>query len=100
MIALASAAVLVALAIGGYQLGWWLKAENVDRQVRIDNISKGTQTAWHDQAISGIRDYSLVDPENTAARGALRNQTCDLIARLTNTFRDDIIVTFENKECK
>ncbi len=88
------------LAIGGYQLGWWIKADSTERQVQIDNSNTGTQTAWHDQAIQGIRDYELVDPSNTAARGALRNQTCELIARLSDPYRGDIIVMFYDKECK
>lgn len=88
------------LAIGGYQLGWWLKADSTERQVRVDNSNTGTQTAWHDQAIQGIRDYELVDPSNTAARGALRAQTCQLIARLADPYHDDIIVAFDNEECK
>lgn len=93
-------AATVVLAVGGYQLGWWLKADSTERQVQIDNSNTGTQTAWHDQAIQGIRDYELVDPSNTAARGALRNQTCELIARLSDPYRDNIIVAFEAKECK
>ena len=47
-----------------------------------------------------FRDYELIDPGNTAARGALLNQTCELIARLSDPYRDDTIVTFYNKECK
>lgn len=96
----AGIALVVVLAIGGYQLGWWLKADSTERQVQIDNSNTGTQTAWHDQAVQGIRDYELVDPSNTAARGALRNQTCELIARLSDPYRDDIIDAFYDKECK
>lgn len=96
----AGIALAVVLAIGGYQLGWWIKADSTERQVQIDNSNTGTQTAWHDQAVQGIRDYELIDPGNTAARGALLNQTCELIARLSDPYRDDTIVTFYNKECK
>jgi hypothetical protein len=91
---------LILIAVAGYQLGWWLREDSVKRQVRIDNSSRGTQSAWHDQALQGVKDYSLVDPNNTAARGALRTQTCELIARLSEPYRDDIIVTFQQKECK
>ena len=99
-IVLTSLVLVTALVIGGYQLGWWIKADSTERQVQIDNQNTGTQIAWHDQAIQGIRDYELVDPSNTAARGALRNQTCELIARLSNPYRDDIIVAFYMEVCK
>lgn len=91
---------IIALSLIGWQVGWWFKAENTDRQVNIDNRNKGTQTAWHDEAIKTIADFELVDPANTAARGALRNKACGLIPRLTDSYRDESIVTFYNEECK
>lgn len=91
--------VIAVLAIGTWQLGWFVAEKDTDRQVQIDNRNKGTQTAWHDEVVKTIADYQLVDPANTAARGALRNKACDLIPRLTETYRDSNIVAFESQEC-
>lgn len=87
------------LAIGAWQLGWFVEEKNVDRRVGIDNRNKGTQTAWRDEALNAVSDYETVDPSNTAVRGALRNKACNLIARLTPPYRDEILVRFETREC-
>lgn len=89
----------VGIGVAGWQFGWWLEAKNTDRQVNIDNRNKGTQTAWHDEVVKTIADYELIDPANTAARGALRIKACDLIPRLTSPYRDDNIVAFEQEQC-
>lgn len=96
----ATVVVILAASLIGWQVGWWFKAENTDRQVAIDNSNKGTQTAWHDEVIKTIADFELVDPANTAARGALRNKACDLIPRLKDSYRDENIVVFYERECK
>lgn len=90
---------LAALLVGGRELGWWLKADNTNRQVRIDNLNTGTQTAWHDQAIQDVKNYNLLDPANTAQRGVLRNEACQYIARLSDPYLDDILVEFQAQEC-
>jgi hypothetical protein len=89
-----------AVGIVGWQVGWWLKSENVNRQVAIDNNNTGVQTAWHDEAMKTISDYELVDPANTAARGALENKACDLIGRLNDDYRNIQINTFERENCQ
>lgn len=91
---------IMVLTVAAWQLGWIFKAENVERQVRIDNSNTGTQTAWHDEAVKTIADFELVSEDNSAARGALRTKACGLIARLSDPYRDDIIVRFDNKECQ
>lgn len=94
-------AVLVAAIIGvaGWQFNWWLEGKNVDKRVQIQNHNKGVQVAWMDEIRSSISDYQLTDPSNTAARGALRNQACTLINRLTDSYRDADIERFERNEC-
>lgn len=91
---------LAVIGVVGWQAGWWLEAKNTDRRVQIDNRQKGTQTAWSDEARNAISDYLLLDPANTATRGALRNKACVLINRLTYNYKDDDLVAFETKECK
>lgn len=92
-------ALLVGLSVAAWKLGWFVEARNVDRQVNIDNSNKGTQTAWHDEAVNAIADYRSTDPANTAVRGALRTKACGLIARLRPPYRDDIVVAFSEREC-
>ncbi len=91
---------MLLVSLVGWQVGWWFKAENTKRQVNIDNLNKGTQTAWHDEVVKTIADYDLVDPANTAARGALRIKACELIPRLSDPYRGETIDTFYNQECK
>lgn len=98
-IAVVALAALVGLSIGAWQLGWFVNEKNVDRQVHIDNRNKGTQTAWRDEAVKTIADYRLVDPTNTAARGALRTKACDLIPRLRSDYLTPNLIEFQTKEC-
>ena len=90
---------LVALAIGGRELGWWLRTDNTNRQVKIDNLNTGTQTAWHDQAIQDVKNFYLLDEANSAQHGMLRNEACQYIARLSDPYLDDILVEFQAQEC-
>ena len=90
---------VVVISVGGYQLGWWLKAENTERQVKIDNTNTGTQTAWHDQATQDIKEFYLLDESNTAARGHLRQEACDYIARLSDPYLDSNLLEFQALEC-
>lgn len=91
--------VIAAVGIGVWQLGWFVEEKNVDRQVRIDNRNKGTQTAWRDEAVKTVADFELVDPDNTAARAALRNKACDLIVRLRPDYRTGDLESFAAREC-
>ena len=90
---------VVILGVAAWQFGWFVTEKNVDRQVNVDNRNKGTQTAWHDEAVRSIRDFELLDPSDTARRGVLRNQACDLIVRLTPPYRDAKIIAFQQQEC-
>ena len=92
--------VISAVSLIGWQVGWWFNAENVDRQVRVDNTNTGTQTAWHDEVLSSISDYELLDPADTARRGAVRRQACELIPRLTDEYYTPEIQAFDERECQ
>lgn len=98
--AVAAVVLAIALAVGAWQLGWFVKSKNVDRQVQIDNRNVGTQTAWRDEVVKTIADFELVDPSNTAARGALRNKACDLIDRLRPDYLTPDIETYNYAECE
>ena len=87
------------IGVAGWQIGWWFKTADTNRQVQLDNRNTGVQTAWHDQAVQGVKDYYLTPESNTAARGALRNQTCELIGRLVDEYKTTELVEFEQKEC-
>lgn len=90
----------IGVLVGGYQLGWWLKAENVERQVRVDNTNTGTQTAWRDEVLSSISDFELLDPADTARRGAVRRQACEIIPRLGDEYYTPEIQAFDETECR
>ena len=94
-----AAVLVVGLGIAAWQLGWFVEAKNVDRQVKIDNRNVGTQTAWRDEARRTVASYAVVDPDNTAASGALRNQACGLIQRLRPDYLDADLSAFAAKEC-
>lgn len=100
LVAVGAVALVVVLAVVGWQAGWWLKAKTVNREVGIVNRNTGVQTAWHDRAVTLIGEYELADPANTAARGALRTQACQLIGRLSSPYRDDLIVRFDEENCR
>lgn len=87
------------LLVGGWQAGWWLRAEATDRRVKIDNIQKGTQIAWRNEAVRSIAQYHLLDVDNQAARAAVRIQACGLIASLTDTYRTPELTRFNDEEC-
>lgn len=100
LIALGLVLSLAVIGVAGWQFGWWLEGKNVDKSVQIQNRNTGVQTAWMDEARNATTDYDLVDPANTAARGALRNKACTLIERLAGPYRQDDLLTFQTKECR
>jgi len=94
------ALVLVAgVCVAGYQLGWWLKAENTDRQVSVDNRNLGTQTAWSDEAKSLILRIELL-PDDAPVRVTLTRRACDLIGRLSDPYVTDDLASFQSQECQ
>lgn len=90
---------IAVLAIGTWQLDWFVKEKDTNRQVHIDNRNTGTQTAWHDQVVSDIRDFNLLDESDHAHRAVLTEDACNLIGRLAGSYRDDQIVAFDEEHC-
>lgn len=98
-IILVSILLLAGIAWGGRELHWWLKADNVERQVDIVNNNTGVQTAWRDEAVDAIGRFYTVPEENLAGRAAMRNQACDLIGRLNDNYLTPELVQFQTTEC-
>lgn len=101
-IALIVVSVAVVVLSAGYLFGWWLRADSKNREVRISNTNKGVQTAWRDEALDHISEIDVLanSPNSSAAVAALKNRACDLIGRLTLTYRnDERIVDFWETEC-
>lgn len=94
ILAVVAAGALLAVLYFGY---WALARDTTDRRVGIDNRQKGTQTAWHDEAIDLFNEADLI--EGTPQAEALRRQACQLSARLTDSYRDDIIIEMESLHC-
>lgn len=98
----AAAGLALLIAVGIYLAGWWLRADSKDRQVRIDNHNVGVQNAWRDEALDHLTEIEVLQnsPQSTAAVAALKDRTCDLIAKLTDTYRNDgRLVAFWETEC-
>jgi hypothetical protein len=97
---IAALAATAALIIAALYLGsWWLRADRVNRQVGITNSNTGVQTAWRDEALDLISTIELLPPD-AAQQHALTRQACDLIGRLTPSYRrDDRLVAFNESEC-
>lgn len=87
------------VAIGGWQFGWWLKEDAVERETEIDNTRTGTQDAWRTEATRTIGDIAKLPKDATAARAALTNQACGLIDKLTDEFMTDDLAEFAQEEC-
>jgi uncharacterized protein with GYD domain len=90
-------ALIIALSVGAWQLEWFIQEKNVNRKTRIDNQTKGVQSAWQQQVNEGIRDTNII--VEGPQRQAVIRQTCDLAAKLTTTYRTQTIETFTAKEC-
>lgn len=87
---------IVGVAIGGWQLGWWMNAYSVNRTAHIYQTSYGTQSAYAEELqrlivqIDGV-DVQIADPSTPAdevsalqaQKLAMVNQGCDLASKLT-----------------
>lgn len=96
--ALLGVVLFVGIGIAGWQFDWWLKAKNTDKQVEIDNRNLGTQTAWQDEAKKLIREADLL-PEGAPQAAALRQDACELIDKLTDSYMTDQLADFESAYC-
>lgn len=75
---------LVLLVIGGWQLGWWLKDETVNRNAQILQDSYGRQNALVEQILDDVREAEAgnLPPQQVIA---ITSQICDSAAKLTGT---------------
>jgi hypothetical protein len=98
MAALAAVVAAAVIAVGGYQLGWWLKAEATDRTAAINQSSYQRQNAL----VEGILD-DIVEAEGNlppAQRTAIVAQICANAAKLTGSIELPAATTaFLAKEC-
>ena len=76
---------LVAITVGGWLGGWWLKGENTNRQAHVDRQNYGTQLAYitkvqqTDKEVAAI-SLQLADPNLIIEQKvALKNQKIALI---------------------
>ena len=102
---------IVAIAIGGWQLKWWLAEETTNRTTGIANESLARQQARVDETLdkaATIADIdvqiSLVTPEQAtvlvAQRRAVVSQFCDAYGGLTDRLTvPTSVVTLSQQEC-
>lgn len=95
--------VLVVIAIsllgwGSYELEWFFKRENTERQVDLDNNNQGTQTAWRDEVHEYIQEINTL-PENSPARESAKRNACEIAGRLNDEYFDLTIETFFDRNC-
>lgn len=101
---------LALLAVGGWQLGWWLKEESTNRTTGIANESLARQQARLDEVLDKAETIAdidvqvvLVTPEQAkpilAQRAAVVEQFCDayggLTGRLTIPTSIDVLASEE-----
>lgn len=91
--------VVVALSVGVWHLGWFVKEANTNRSTSLRNDRVGTQTAIQDEVLSSISDYYLIAETNVAGRNAIKNQACTLIDRLNDNYYTPEIRGFDRNEC-
>lgn len=84
---------VVVITVGGYQLGWWLKEDAVNRNTQINNNSVARQTALQDEVIdlySDIADLDVIiveaNPEEKtvllAQKNALTDRFCEAYGKI------------------
>ncbi len=94
----AAIAVVIAIVIGGYQLGWWLNKNATNRQAQIYQDSYGRQTALVDSIVDDIKEAEGNIPANQ--RIAIVDQICDNAAHLSDETRlPQHAIIFINQEC-
>jgi hypothetical protein len=101
---------VVALAIAGWQLNWFVAKKNVNRQTGIDNSSTARQSALQQDILTNIATVRSIDvqiaqapddaPELKAQRVAIVSQVCDDNAKSTHVMTlDPASESFTQQEC-
>ena len=103
-----------ALIFGGWEAGWWFKAQNVNRSAAINRQSLGFQQARVDEITRKMADYKTLkvtadttqDPDlksqDTAQVQALQSIICADYTQLTPTYKatlDPATVTTLDTTC-
>lgn len=111
---IAALIVVIGILIGGYQLHWWLRGQEVNRSAKINRTSYEVQQTYREKALDDIAsvravDAQLAEPSTSGAvkqqlraqRTAIVTQTCDAISRLTTSGAgvDPDIQSFHDGEC-
>jgi len=99
----AAAVVVTGIVVGGWQLGWWMKAAATNRNAHIYQHSYGAQSAFVQQLSQAVRDVAdvdvqIADPHTPASelpalrdqRAAIIEQACDTAARVTSPLPDPL----------
>jgi hypothetical protein len=105
------ALVLVAgLAVGGWQLGWWMKSYSVSRNAQIAQQSYGAQLADIQQIEQSIASINSVNVQLTTApatekaqlvaqKQALVNQACQFASLVNPGNMPSTVATFAATYC-
>lgn len=111
LITIVGVLLLVGLAIGGWQLGWWMEQESTNRRTGIANESLARQQARVDEVLDTSRTIADIDvqlatvtEEQAAALSAQRqavvNQFCDAYSGLTGRLTvPQSAITLNAQEC-
>lgn len=92
--ALAAAAVITAVVLGGWQAGWWFTQKNAERDAHVRRSTYGYQQTLRDNILKGISDVSDMDRQIAQAKGddvttltaqrkAMANQVCGQAEQVT-----------------
>lgn len=91
----AMVAVLAAVIFGGYELGWWFRADSTQRQGQVTRSSYGFQQAHRDELTSEISQVYTITTQITGASGeqaaalraqrrAVLSQSCRTASQITD----------------
>lgn len=102
---------LVAIAVGGYLGGWWLKEDSVNRTQNIRRGSFEYQETRRDEIVRQASnltdlDVALANPDLTAEqkgairaqREAARTQLCNIASDISGNVSPDV-TSIVNEEC-
>jgi hypothetical protein len=102
--------VVVLLAVGGWQLGWWLKTSAVNHNAQIFRNSYGAQSSSEQEAqnlVSQVNQINvrIADPSISASEvlalraqeASIITQTCGIIANINAPTQD--LVQFSSTNC-
>lgn len=80
----------VLLAVGGWQLGWWMNESGTNRRARINNDSYARQSALVDDVLDKHRTALDIDVQLATATPAqaapLRAQRIAVVAQFCDSF--------------